>query len=195
MNRELQAALGRFGISNESETAARAYRLGNWLREEAIPAGGIGPAEGDKIEDRHLVDSLAFATGFPEAPEECWDLGAGVGLPGLMLALVWPLTHMVLIDRSARRCDLARRAARILGIKATIERADIFDLDGRTAAIVSRAAIPAKELVPVLGRLLVPGGRAVFTGSGQISSGRGDAEGGVEIKILDRRRRLLIMQQ
>jgi 16S rRNA G527 N7-methylase RsmG len=88
-----------------------------------------------------------------------------VGLPGLALAVVWPQTELTLIDRSQKRLDLARRGARVCGIEVATRLADLEGLGGPVAAIVSRAARPASQLAPLLKRLLLPGGRAVVSGS------------------------------
>ena len=36
-------------------------RYADWLIEEALPAGGIGPDEGARVWDRHVCDALVFA--------------------------------------------------------------------------------------------------------------------------------------
>src|SRR5690606_33665571 len=53
-----------------------------WILTEAVPAGGIGPAEVDRLPDRHLADSLLYARFFAP-PKRLWDLGSGIGLPGI----------------------------------------------------------------------------------------------------------------
>ena len=164
-------------------------KLAGWLNDEAVPAGGLGPGEGQRLETRHLADSLLYTGGWDQPPPECVDLGSGVGLPGLVLAVVWPSTEMILVDRSSKRCDLARRAARVAGIPVRVVESDIFALIGVFSAIVSRAAIPAQELRPVLDRLLAPGGRAVVSGDG------GSVDGYRTLEVLDRPTRLLMMQK
>ena len=148
-----------------NETVEKLVTLADWLVTEAIPQGGLGPNEAENVIDRHILGSAAFALGFPQAPATCWDLGSGVGLPGLVLAILWPQTSLVLIDRSQRRCDLARRASRILDVALDIRVGDIADLDLAAEAIVSRATIPAAKFAPILERLLAPGGVAVVSGS------------------------------
>jgi 16S rRNA (guanine527-N7)-methyltransferase len=158
------------GLHPSVEAVEKLTRFADWLVEEAIPSGGLGPNEGANVVDRHILGSAAFSIGFPQAPGTCWDLGSGVGLPGLVLAVLWPQTRMVLVDRSQRRCDQARRAARILDVGVDVEVGDIAELDVRAEAIVSRATIPAVRLVPILERLLVPGGVAVVSGSEALPS-------------------------
>ena len=57
---------------------------------------------------------LRGAAGAPRRPR-CCDLGAGGGVPGLVLALAWPSTRVVLLEASARRCGFLREAVAVLG--------------------------------------------------------------------------------
>ena len=123
-------------------------RFRAFLEQEAIPAGGLGPAEVDRLADRHLHDSLGFSVAWhgEPPPDRLFDIGSGVGLPGIPLAILWPNTEVTLVERSGRRARLLRRSARILGLSgvAVLER-DVDDLgpiDG--AAIVMRAVFPPR---------------------------------------------------
>ena len=193
MNHSVAGALAFAGIELSLEGARKLERLAYWLRVEAIPAGGLGPSEADIIESRHIADSLMFAAAWEQPPEECWDLGSGVGLPGLVLAIAWPATRLVLIDRSAKRCHLARRAVRVLGLDTEVKQADLTSLVGSVGAIVSRAAMPASKLRPIIEQLLAPGGSAV------VSGGLEDEPGYERVKIpagaLDQPVRHLIMRR
>ena len=157
-------------------------------------AGGVGPAEFDRIEDRHLADSIIFAGAWASPPSHCWDLGSGVGLPGLVLAILWPESRIRLIDRSSKRIDLARRAARVIGVNVDTDVAPIEVLGGAAEAVVSRAAIPAGELLSHLRRIVAPGGRAVVSGSGTGFVPEGFEELKVPAGILDHAPRLLMMR-
>ncbi|MFO7298824.1 MAG: class I SAM-dependent methyltransferase [Actinomycetes bacterium] len=140
-------------------------RYRHWLATEAVTAGGIGPAEIDRLDDRHIADSILYAAFF-SPPERAWDLGSGVGLPGIPLAVLLPDTDFVLIDRSGRRVDLLKRAVRVLGLEnATVRQEDMSRLRGEVPVIVSRASLPPDELAPIARRLLAPGGIAVVGGS------------------------------
>ncbi len=155
------------GLRPDLASLGKLASLSEWLVAEAIPQGGLGPNEATEVLDRHLLGSAAFSIGFSQPPSICWDLGSGAGLPGLVLALLWPTTRMVLIDRSQKRCDLVRRAARIIEVDVQIDNRDFADLAGGTGAIVSRAAMPPAGILPILERLLTPGGVAVISGSQQ----------------------------
>ena len=180
------------GIDPSESQVAQLKELGDWLRVEALPAGGIGPSEGPRIDDRHLADSIVYAAAWVAPPRHCWDLGTGAGLPGLVLALLWPRCGFTLVDRSARKIDLVRRAARVVGIEVDTRVASIGSLEGQIEAIVSRALMPASALLPHLRRLLTPGGLAVVSGSGVDVPGYEEMP--VPGGILDHSARLLMMR-
>ena len=192
MNPSLEGSLTFVGIDPSEGQVAQLEELGHWLRVEALPAGGIGPSEGPRIDDRHLADSIVYAAAWETPPRRCWDLGTGAGLPGLVLALLWPKCRFTLVDRSARKIDLVRRAARVIGIEVDTRVASIGSLEGPIEAIVSRALMPASALLPHLRRLLTPGGMAVVSGSGVDVPGYEELP--VPAGILDHSARLLMMR-
>jgi 16S rRNA G527 N7-methylase RsmG len=142
MNKSLLRALAWASIEPTPRTLERLSRLRDWLIDEAAPAGGIGPREVERIYDRHIVDSLLFAGVWqPHGP--VMDLGTGVGLPGLPLAIAFPDRGFQLVDRSGRRISLVRRAIRVLELTnvEAIE-ADIVDCDWTGSTVVTRASLP-----------------------------------------------------
>jgi 16S rRNA (guanine527-N7)-methyltransferase len=128
-----------------------------WLQGEAIPAGGLGPREGERIWGRHIADSLVFAAGWrgEEPPHELLDVGSGVGLPGIPLAIAWPQCRVTLLDRAGRRTRLMLRAIRVLGLEnAVVAQGDAFDVADEWHGVVARGAVPAPEFVGLSSKLL-----------------------------------------
>jgi 16S rRNA G527 N7-methylase RsmG len=133
---------------------------------EAVKAGGIGPYETERVDNRHIGDSLLFAGGFPREPVEILDVGSGVGLPGIPLSIVMPRTRLILLDRSGRRVDLMRRAVRVLDLdNVEVIHGDISDWVTPVEGIVSRASLSPDQAVTSFSRILGPEGRAVVGGS------------------------------
>lgn len=125
---------------------SRLEEYGDWLATEAIAAGGLGPKEAVRVLDRHIVDSLLFA-GVWSGVGDVLDIGSGVGLPGIPLAIVAPDRHFVLLDRSGRRVELARRALRILSLdNVDVVHGDIATTDWSSYAVVSRASLSPDRL-------------------------------------------------
>lgn len=192
----IQRAARWSGIQLTPEMVLRLAAFQEWLRTEAIPAGGLGPGEGDRLPERHVADSLLFATGWRERrPRSILDIGSGVGLPAIPLAIAHPGTEVTALDRSGRRIRLARRAVRVLGLSNLRPvQGDVSDATSTYPAVVSRASIPPERLLPDLARLVRPGGVAVLGGS-HLSRPEHAGYETVEIptEVLDRAAWILIM--
>ena len=153
------------GLSLEHAQVTRLEGYRDWLVDEALAAGGIGPAETERLDERHIGDSLLFATQLRDR-DEVWDLGSGVGLPGIPLAVLMPEVSFVLLDRAGRRVDLMKRATRILELEnVQVLQGEIAHIPQKVSAIVSRATLPPEVGAPAVEELLEPGGIAVFGGS------------------------------
>jgi 16S rRNA (guanine527-N7)-methyltransferase len=68
--------------------------------------------------DVHIADSLTGleVDGLPSAATLA-DLGAGAGLPGLVLAAALPSTEVVLVEAARRKCEFLRATARAMGLE------------------------------------------------------------------------------
>ena len=148
-----------YSLDERGLTLLAAYAT--WLEKEALPAGGIGPGEAPRIWDRHICDSLSFARGWPaRAPATAIDVGSGVGLPGVPLAILWPNTRMVLLDRSSRRVELLRRLVRVHQLD-NVEpvQGEIAGSRGSFDAILARGVMNPSRLAVAVRHLCSNGGR------------------------------------
>ncbi len=133
---DVAAVLRAFDLPWSADQSVQLDRLVDWLKSEARSAGGIGPGEPEILENRHIADSLLYLPPDLEA-DEVLDIGSGIGLPGLVLAIAHPSVGFTLVDRSGRRADLMKRAVRITGVdNVIVEQRD-----------VRRDAPPAADLV------------------------------------------------
>lgn len=151
------------GVALTSDQEVQLSHYAEWLVSEAIPAGGLGPREGDRVWQRHIADSITFAAGWATAPGEILDIGTGVGLPGIPLAIVFPETAVTLLDRGGRRIRLLHRASRVLGLSnVVIAQGDAFAVADEWGGLAFRGSIPPPEAIGLTNRLLVPGSTAVL---------------------------------
>lgn len=160
----VQGVLNWLNVSISKQQWAQIESLADWLVREGIRAGGLGPGEGDRIWQRHVADSLAFAYGWVhEPPKRIVDVGSGVGLPGTVLAVLWPDTEVTLLDRSERRADLARRAVRVVGVQnAVVRRAEVEDEVETWPAATMRAVAAPKRAMRITDQVLTEEGTAVI---------------------------------
>ncbi len=136
-------------------------RYADWLTTEGIDSGGIGPAESSRIWDRHVCDALTFGHGLTTV-RSLIDVGSGVGLPGIPLAIAFPHLEIVLVERSGRRADALNRVTAMLGVDATVIHADVAQVVDRADRVVFRASLRLEEAIHWSGRLLTHDGEAWF---------------------------------
>ena len=85
------------------------------LAAPEAPTSVHDPDEGLRV---HVADSLA-GLAVPElrAARLIADLGAGAGLPGLVLAAALPDAELVLVESVGRKCEFLRSAALAMGLQ------------------------------------------------------------------------------
>lgn len=143
----LDPLVSSLGVDLTEEQRSLLDRYAAWLSTEGVSAGAIGPSEVPRILDRHIADSLVYLAGLgPETASNRMasiiDVGSGGGLPGIPLAIAIPTWKVTLVDRSAKRADLARRAVRILGLhNVDVRTAEASRMTGRFEGVVFRASL------------------------------------------------------
>lgn len=125
----------------------------------------IGPADNDEIWRRHVLDSAQLWPHVfdPDAP--ILDLGAGAGLPGLILAILGA-RRVTLADSDQRKAAFLRAAAKACGVKPilAVGRFDaLFATRPRSFhMVVGRAVAPLPRLLPIVDATLSSTGYALL---------------------------------
>lgn len=131
------------GVELSPSQTDQLERYLEFLRSDAVAAGGIGPGETERLADRHVADSMLFLAGIGSGITTVTDIGSGVGLPGLPIAICRPDLAVTLVDRAQRRTDLARRAVRILGLtNVAVRTEDANRVDIPSDVFTFRASFP-----------------------------------------------------
>lgn len=122
------------------------------------------PAE---VVEKHLLDSLAVLPEV-EGAKSLLDLGAGAGLPGLVLALACPALTVTLVDAVAKKVGFLKHAAATLGLAGRVKAVHLRaegrpEKEGleRAEVVLSRAFMDVERFVPLARAYLAPGGRVV----------------------------------
>jgi 16S rRNA (guanine527-N7)-methyltransferase len=156
--RSLEALLERYGLEAGS-TGPLAILLDLLAAPEA-PTSVHEPRDALRI---HIADSLAGLE-VPELRDAAMvaDLGAGAGLPGLVLAAVLPRAHVVLVESVGRKCEYLRAAAHDMGlgnVEVVRARAEEWhDGLGRCDVVCARALAALAVVCEYAAPLLRPGG-------------------------------------
>jgi 16S rRNA (guanine527-N7)-methyltransferase len=125
-------------------------------RDPTAPTTVTEPLRGADV---HIADSLV-ALEVPEVrgARDIADLGAGAGVPGLVLALALPAAHVSLVESVGKKCDFISRAAAAANIQnahAVHARAEEWDEGlGRHDLVTARALAPLTALVEYAAPLL-----------------------------------------
>jgi len=110
----------------------------------------------------HLLDSLAAVSAFKGA-KNVLDVGAGGGLPGIVLAIARPDMQVFLIDTVHKKTAFLTQVKAELGLKnVTVYTMKVQDLKaGPFDVITSRAFADLSDFVNWSGHLLEEGGRFI----------------------------------
>ncbi len=186
----VERVLGWVDSSLDSRRWDQLGLLAGWLKDEAIKAGGLGPNEATRIWTRHLADSLAFAYAWRDLtpPARLLDVGAGIGLPGIPLAVLWPETAVTLLDRSGKRIDLATRAVRRLRLEnVEVRQGDVFEESAGWEGATFRAVFSPERALEVANSVLAPDGLAVvgLRGSGVDALTSSKSPGGRPVQAVE----------
>ncbi len=112
---------------------------------------------------QHLLDSLSAAPAFKDA-KNILDVGAGGGLPGMMLAITYPQAKVSMIDTVSKKTAFLTQAKTELGLKnVTVHTGRVEALQVRDAfdVITSRAFSELVNFVNWSGHLLAEGGQFI----------------------------------
>jgi 16S rRNA (guanine527-N7)-methyltransferase len=140
-----------------------ALRYAELLRDTGVSHGLIGPREGDRLWERHLLNCAVLAE-LMEPNARVLDLGSGAGLPGIPLALARPDLEIVLLEPMARRVAWLERTVAELGLPTVVARGRAEDPGVRREwqgadIVTARAVAPLHRLAGWALPYLRPGGR------------------------------------
>lgn len=124
-----------------------AYRL--MLEEGNAVMNLVGPASLPDFWNRHAMDSAQLLPLAPKA--KTWaDLGAGAGLPGVILAILLkdtPGAKIWLIDSQTKRTKFLEKVVSALSLPAEVVNARAETLDLKVDVVTARACAPLDKLL------------------------------------------------
>ncbi len=109
-------------VSRETESILRQYcaLLLKWQEKINL----ISPTTTKDAWARHFKDSLQLLPYLPESGH-LYDLGAGAGFPGLVLAIVRPELEITLVEADSKKCAFLQTVSRETGARVHILNARI----------------------------------------------------------------------
>jgi 16S rRNA (guanine527-N7)-methyltransferase len=141
---DFQAAVGADDLQIADLEAFRAL-LADWNEKMNL----VGPSAMAEFWLRHALDSAQLLALAPKA--KIWaDLGAGAGLPGLVLAILLKGrdgAHVHLVESMAKRCRFLTAVVEALALPATVHQARAEDLSLKVHVVTARACAPMSRLL------------------------------------------------
>lgn len=144
----IEADLARLGIGDSGGFAGGAIRFMSMIRDRARVMNLTGPAEIDRLWERHLLESAAFSL-LLDRSRPITDIGSGAGFPGIVLALLGFET--ILIEPRRNRALFLEYASRELGLsRVTVIRCRLEDWSGASPQFTARALMPLERLLHLM---------------------------------------------
>ncbi|HEV2363793.1 MAG TPA: 16S rRNA (guanine(527)-N(7))-methyltransferase RsmG [Caulobacteraceae bacterium] len=123
-----------------------------------------GASAMDNFWSRHVLDCAQLTLLAPAA--RTWaDVGAGNGLPGIVLAILLkdaPGARIHLIESVEKKCAFLRSVVCELHLPALVEHARAETLDLSVEVVTARACAPLSRLLPIVRPYLARGARGLF---------------------------------
>ena len=141
------------GVSRETLERLQAYAdlLQRWNRHINL----IGRPTISDLWHRHILDSAQLAPLIPAEAKSLADIGAGAGLPGLILSILNIPASIALIEQDQRKCAFLREAIRITESAAIVHESRVEDAKLPTQdVVVARACAPLDRLLELTEKLV-----------------------------------------
>jgi 16S rRNA (guanine527-N7)-methyltransferase len=144
-----------------AERLPLALRYAEWFAGAGVERGLVGPREVDRVWQRHILNCVAVGA-LIEPGSLVVDLGAGAGLPGIVLAIARPDLRVVLVESMLRRTAFLEEVIADLALRSvSVRRARAEDLAKeklRADVVTARAVAPIDRLATWAVPLLREGG-------------------------------------
>ena len=137
-----------------------AVRYAELLATEGVVRGLIGPREGSRLWDRHLINCAVLGELVPRGSSVC-DVGSGAGLPGLVLAIARPDLSVTLVEPLLRRTTFLQEVVadlELTGVEVHRARAEALHGERTFDVVTSRAVAPLDRLLAWSMPLVAPTG-------------------------------------
>lgn len=147
-------------------------RFRQMLAEKNAVMNLVGPATIATFWNRHAWDSAQLLQLAPDALT--WaDLGAGAGLPGLVLAILGKGRdgfHIHLVESMAKRCRFLTEVVEALELPATVHNARAENLHLAVDIVTARACAPLHRLLGYAQPYLKAGALGLFLKGQDVAS-------------------------
>jgi 16S rRNA (guanine(527)-N(7))-methyltransferase RsmG len=157
-----ESLAGQTFSADEIAQFARYYELTlKWNAK--IPLTTI--TEPDEFARRHILEAAFLRQHLSAKIQEVWDLGTGLGIPGLVIAILYPFLRIKLVEGNRKKCIFLEEAAFRLGlasVKVVNQRIENLDPPDETVCLTGRAI---DGMMPRIVKLGVTAGQVLILGT------------------------------
>jgi 16S rRNA (guanine527-N7)-methyltransferase len=161
---ELDAAGFRAATGCTAEQLELLERYRGLLADWNTRLNLVGPGTLDVFWNRHALDSWQLLDAAPEA--RTWaDLGAGAGLPGIVLAVglqARPGARVLLVESLAKRCRFLSEVVTQLALPAVVVNARAESAAETVDVVTARACAPMSRLLGFAETWIAQGALGLF---------------------------------
>lgn len=154
------------GVELSQQAAASLLGYEDLLRDRASGVGGVSTRDledPERLRLRHILDCLRAVRAISDQDRDAYDLGSGVGLPGIVVALARPSLSVRLVEPRRRRVafvELAIERLRLANVEVLARRAET--LTEPADLCFARALAPPDRAWALAEPRLRPTGRLVY---------------------------------
>lgn len=103
---------------------------------------------------RHVVDALSVAKSVEAIkPKSLADIGTGGGIPGVILAIVFPELRVYLVESIGKKCRFLRHVTTVLGLAERVDiiqqRVEAWQVDAPLSIVICRAFTALENFVTI----------------------------------------------
>ncbi|MHB9030215.1 MAG: 16S rRNA (guanine(527)-N(7))-methyltransferase RsmG [Candidatus Latescibacterota bacterium] len=163
----LSSGAFRYGLSLSTQSLSLFQRYAELLSSWNTRMNLVSSRDMERFVEYHLLDSLKIVSVFDfPSVSRMLDFGSGAGLPGIPLAIVFPASHITLLDSREKRVRFLEEAIRSLPLpNASVLRSRIEDIpssfSGAFEVVTTRATVCLSDFFHLASPLLSPGGSLI----------------------------------
>lgn len=140
------------GLDVSRETFEKLQRYVALLKEESARQNLVSAATLDHAWGRHILDSAQLVRYEPEPGASWVDVGAGAGLPGIVVAILVS-GPVALIEPRRLRAEFLHKVCESLQLNARVLASKAERVDGKFDVITARAVAPLPQLLKISAHL------------------------------------------